>query len=115
MSVTVTADGVLVEQWDDDVRMFRKWDLGDLVEERPYTAEESAPLDAAADLAVADEQRAAVVDTLTSGLVEVAAYQSIESPVLADVTAQVDLLTEQVARLTRLATGVGPEPELVIP
>ena len=54
MSRTVVdGSGVLLEQWDDTLRLYTRFVDGQIVEERPYTVEE----DAVADAEAADTQR----------------------------------------------------------
>jgi hypothetical protein len=41
MSRKVYDDGQLVEEWDDDTTTYRRFDDGEVVEERPYSVTEA--------------------------------------------------------------------------
>ena len=47
MSTMVFEDGVLVEQWDDATATYTRFESGEEVESRPYTADEQARADEA--------------------------------------------------------------------
>lgn len=72
MSRKVYDEGVLVEEWDDETRTYRRHDDGK-VAERAYTAEEAAvPLERAAE-ADRDAARQRLQDQLAAGVVDILA------------------------------------------
>lgn len=105
MSAVTTADGTLVELWDDDTRTVRRWKDSRLVEERPYTPAEAAPLDEAARAALAAQRRDQILTDLVDALPTNQDYLALNSPTAAQRSAQLAALTRQVSRLIRLTTG----------
>lgn len=105
MGTTVTAGGTVVQQWDDATRTVRTWDGPTLVQERPYTAAEAAPLDSLAAADTAQRRRAQLLDALGAALGDDLAYLAIVAPTAGQRAAQVDALTRQMAWLIRIATS----------
>ena len=106
MSTTVTAGGVLVEQWDDATRTYRRWDKAQqLVEERPYTTNEAAGLDAVVAVDLTRKRRQTLIDALAVALSTNLDYLALTAPTAGQQSTQVDVLTRQMVRLIRLTTN----------
>ena len=106
MSTTMTSGGVLVQQWDDATRTYRRWDKAQqLVEERPYTTDEAAGLDAIVAVDLTRQRRQTLVDALAVALSTDLDYLALTAPTVLQQATQVDVLTRQMVRLIRLATN----------
>ena len=110
MSRRVYDSGRLVEEWDDATRTYRRW-VGDaLVEERPYTTAEAAPLVAAERDSRQAITRADLLSRIDAALSADLAYLASTAPATAAerllrLEGQVDRLTRQVVLLLRLVGG----------
>lgn len=94
-------DTSVIEQWDVAARVYRRYDCGQLVEERPFTAAENA----SADQQIADAARAvAQAGLLEQARIDLATNQAYLEAVTAG-TATTDQAIAQVAELTRQAIG----------
>ena len=106
MSSLVTAGGALVEQWDDATRTYRRWDKAQkLVEERPYTTDEAAGLEAIVAVDLTRRRRQTLIDALAVALSTNLDYLALTDPTAAQRATQVDVLTRQMVRLIRLTTN----------
>ena len=106
MSSLVTAGGALVEQWDDATRTYRRWDKAQqLVEERPYTTNEAAGLDAVVAVDLTRKRRQTLIDALSVALSTNLDYLALTNPTAGQQSTQVDVLTRQMVRLIRLTTN----------
>lgn len=104
MSARVFANGALIEMWDDDARVVRRWE-GQVVAERPYTPTEAAALDEVAAADVVRQRRLRALQSLSAALDVDVTYLAVPAPSSTQRAAQLDALTQQVAQLIRLATG----------
>lgn len=112
MSLIVTSAGVVTEWWNDDERVYRRWDLqSQLLEQRPYTSAEAQRLDQAADAQAEAVRRAVFSKALAAALERNQAYASLGTPTVAQRAAQVDDLTRQVGWLIRLVANVLGDPQ----
>jgi hypothetical protein len=94
-------DTSVVEQWDLTARVYRRYDCGSLVEQRPFTAAENASV----DQQIADAARAvAQAALLKRARTDLATNQAYLDAVIAG-TATTDEAIAQVAELTRQAIG----------
>lgn len=74
MSRRIYQDGVVLEEWDDDTTTYRRHEGdGTLVEERPYTDEEAAPIVARETEAQAETTTQRLRDQLASGVASIIA------------------------------------------
>lgn len=101
-------DASVVQQWDLTARIYRRYDSGILVEERPFTDAENAQ----ADQAIAEEarraNRAALLDRARSALATNQTYLdkvTAGTATNADHIAQVPALTRQMQGVIRLIVG----------
>jgi hypothetical protein len=100
-SIIEQRDTSVVEQWDVAARIYRRYDCGALVEERPFTAAENA----STDRQLADVARAAMQTVLLEqARTDLATNQAYMDAVTAG-TATNDQAIAQVAELTRQAIG----------
>ena len=118
MSAQVYADGVLIEEWDDDTRTYTDHRTGS---SRPYTADENAQADQAAAAATLAANEAALRDGLAAAidaaLTRQAAYQAIidtpnatiktnPAPYIVDLARQGKRSERALIRLIRLVGGL---------
>ncbi|MEV6737867.1 hypothetical protein AB0N14_13430 [Streptomyces sp. NPDC051104] len=98
---TEVRDASIVEQWDVPSRIYRRYECGQLVEQRPFTDAENA----SADQAIADDaRRATQVALLERAREDLAANQAyLDAVASGGVT--IDDAMAQVAELTRQALG----------
>ncbi|MFF7966770.1 hypothetical protein ACFZC3_15560 [Streptomyces sp. NPDC007903] len=103
-------DACTVEQWDVPSRTYRRYDCGELVEERPFNDAENS----CADQALSDQARRTMqASLLDQAAADMAANQAYLDKVTAgnattaDAVAQVAALTAQAQRFIRLTVG-GP-------
>jgi hypothetical protein len=93
--------------WDDALREYRGYDAaGNLVEKRPYTADESADADREANrVSLVDKSTTALSNNLTD-ISTNDSFLAIPAPTNAQVLAQVQELTRQNSRQARELNGV---------
>ena len=107
MSRRVYDGGVVVEEWDDDIRTYRRWDDGALVEERPYDEFEVSPLLEAEKCLARETAQSSLLAKVDAAITADLAYLDSAVPILATdrlarVEAQVGRLTRQNVALLRL-------------
>jgi len=98
---TEVRDSSIVQQWDVPSRTYRRYECGQLVEERPFTDAENTT----ADQQIADEaRRATQAELMEQARADLATDQAYLDLVAAG-TATTDDAVAQVATLTRQAFG----------
>lgn len=96
----------LREFWDDDTRTYTRWDeTGAQVEQRPYTPDENARVDAEAAITTANTNRTSLRAKAINALANNATFLGLSSPTNAQVVAQTKALTRQNNALIRLVIG----------
>jgi hypothetical protein len=102
------SDSTTREEWDVVAGVYRMWDCGQLVIERPFTPDEVAQFAAAAADATRQVNRAALLAALLTALTANSAYLAKVTggtAVAADHLGQVPALTRQVQALIRITGG----------
>lgn len=108
MPIIERGDAVVREQWDGDTRIYRRWQDGQLVEERPFTEAENAAADRQLTDAAREVNRRALVDRVRTALATDQAYlDKVQAGTAtnADHIGQVPALTRQTMAIIRLLAG----------
>ncbi|WP_426568080.1 hypothetical protein [Streptomyces canus] len=101
-------DTTVTEQWDLTTRVYRRYDCGVLVEERPFTDAEIADADEQLADVVREANRLQLLDRVRTALANNRAYLdkvTAGTATNADHIAQVPALTRQMQGLIRLVVG----------
>ncbi|MFJ6729981.1 hypothetical protein ACIQPQ_34290 [Streptomyces sp. NPDC091281] len=107
-SIVEQRDASALEQWDLAERVYRRWDCGALVEERPFTAAENGSADQQVSDTARQANRAVLLERARTAFTANAAYLAKVAAGTAtnvDHLAQVPALTRQTQALVRLIVG----------
>ncbi|WP_416976728.1 hypothetical protein [Streptomyces sp. T028] len=105
MATVERRDASVLEQWDLDARVYRRYDSGILVEERPFTDAENTAADSRLAEEARQRNRALLLERARTALANNAAYldaATAGTATNADHIAQVPALTRQMQALIRL-------------
>lgn len=108
MTVVECGDAITKEQWDTGARVYRRWEYGLLVVERPFTDAENAAADDRLVDATRQTNRAALLAKARTAFTNNAAYLAkvtAGTATNADHIAQVPALTRQMQGVIRLIVG----------
>ena len=100
----VYIDETLRERWDETARTVTTWTAtGALIGTRPYTAQESAAMDARTLAETAAANEATIRDRAAAALTANTTFLAIANPTNAQVVAHAKVLTREATALIRLA------------
>jgi hypothetical protein len=109
VTVVECGDAIAKEQWDIDARVYRRWEYGVLVVERPFTDAENAAADSRLLDATRLSNQAALLAKARTAFTNNAAYLAkvtAGTATNADHIAQVPALTRQMQGVIRLIVGL---------